>query len=394
MDWRYAHTALALCAMAFMATMIARLAISPVVPLITADLAVSNTAIGVALTGMWVAYALTQFPSGVLGDRFGERVVILTALAGTALTSLVIAGAGNIVVFALGTVCLGVAAGLHYTTATTFLAKQFDDIGRAIGIHLSGGPIAGLLAPPVAAMIGARYGWRPALLLGTAAAVPAFGLFAWRVRSTEPTRPDQRMRSRFELEPLLDLLRRPSIAFTTVLSVLGAFTWQATASFLPTFLAVGGGLSTTMAGVLFSVYFVVHGLTQPVIGWFSDRAGRDAAAMLTMAAGVVGYGLLVWTVSTGAGLVPLAGGTVIIGLSMSWGPTLQSRFMDQLGPDERGAGFGLVRTVYMVVGASGSVVVGAVSDLAGWEVAFGLLVLVMGVSLATLSANRVFELGF
>jgi dipeptide/tripeptide permease len=68
--------------------------------------------------------------------------------------------------------------------------------------------------------------------------------------------------------------------------------------------------------------------------------------------------------------------------------------MDLLSDAERGAGFGLVRTAYMVTGASGSVVVGALSDAAGWPVAFALLAGVMALGLVTLTANRLFGLGY
>ena len=394
MNWRYAHTALVLCTLAFTATMVARLVISPLVPAITEAFAVTNATVGLALSGMWLAYAFSQFPSGVLGDRYGERTVILVAVGSTAIAALLIAVSPSIYGFMLFTVVLGAGAGLHYSVATTFLTRQFDDIGRAIGVHVSGGPLAGLVAPPAAALVGARYGWRTGILLGVAVAVPVFAVFAWRIRPTQPLRPDQRMRERFALGPLAELLSRPRIVFTTVLATLGAFTWQATASFLPTFLKVGGGLSTALSALLFSLYFLVHGGTQPVTGSISDRIGRDTTVMLTMAAGVVGYSLLVVATRDGIGGVPVVSGVLLIGLAMSWGAPLQSRFMDLLSDAERGAGFGLVRTVYMVFGASGSVVVGAVSDVAGWAVAFGLLAGVMALGLSALATNRALGLGY
>ncbi len=393
-NWRYKHTALALCTLAFTATMVARLVISPLVPQITAAFEVSNAVVGLALSGMWLAYALAQFPSGVLGDKYGERAIILTAVGATAVASLLIAVAPSITAFALFTVVLGAGAGLHYSVATTFLTKQFDDIGRAIGVHVAGGPLAGLAAPPLAALVGSRYGWRVGILLGVAAAVPVFVLFAWRVRPTEPTRPEQPIRERFAAGPLVELLSRPGIAYTTALAVLGAFTWQATASFLPTFLEVGNGLSTALSAVLFSLYFVVHGGTQPITGSISDRFGRDATVMGTMAAGVVGYGLLVAAAALDLGLSVTVVAVGFVGLAMSWGAPLQSRFMDLLSDAERGAGFGLVRTAYMVIGASGSVVVGAVSDFAGWTAAFGLLAGVMALGLVALLANRLLRLGY
>ena len=388
MPWRYRHTVLACCTLAFAATMVARLAISPLVPDIASGLSISTGEIGLALTGMWAAYALMQFPSGVFGDRFGEHRVILAALFLTAVASVLLAFSTSFALFAFFTVLLGLAAGLHYTVATTFLTKRFDEIGRAIGVHVAGGPLAGLLAPVAAVAIGTRFGWRAGLLIGAGVGLPVFALFAWRVRETRPTYPERAMTERFELGPLAELLSRPRIVYTTGLAICGAFTWQATASFLPTFLIEYRGLSQAVSGLLFSTYFVVHGATQPLTGWLSDRFGRDAAASLTMGLGVLGYGTLIF----GSGLFSAVLSVGVIGLAMSWGAPIQSRFMDVLGDAERGAGFGLVRTVYMLVGASGSGVVGLLAENAGWHVAFAFLSGLMGIGFLAVFSSRVFDL--
>ncbi|QCJ48013.1 MULTISPECIES: MFS transporter [Haloprofundus] len=389
MNWRYRNTVLVLCTLAFFATMVARLAISPVVPDITAQFEVSNGAVGLALAGMWAAYATMQFPSGVLGDRFGERRVILAAVGLTAVGSLLLAVSPSFPTFALFTLALGAGAGLHYTVATTFISKQFSNIGRAIGVHVAGGPLAGLSVPVVAAVVAARYDWRASMLLGAIAAVPVFLLFQRRIEPTTPERPDQPMRERFAFASLFELLSRPEIVYTTILAVAGAFTWQATASFLPTFLVAYHDLSVATASALFSLYFVVHGATQPVMGYLSDRFDRDAAASLSMGLGVVGYATLI----EGSTLPVFVVGACMVGVAMSWGAPIQSRFIDKLSAEERGAGFGLVRTAYMLLGATGSFVVGALSDAAGWAVAVGLLVGVMGVGFSVLAVNRVLKLG-
>lgn len=389
MNWRYAHTTLALCTLAFTVTMIGRVVISPLVPVITADFGVSNTALGFALSAMWATYAMTQFPSGIFGDRFGEKRVITASIGLTGLSVLLLAASPSYHFFVLFTIVLGFGAGLHYTVATTYLAKQFDDVGRAIGFHISGGPIAGLVTPVAAALIAGRYGWRTGLLFGTAVAIPAFVLFVWRIRPTEPDRPDQPMRERIRPEVVLELLSRPSIVFTTVLSFLSTFVWQATTSFLPTFFADGQGLSPALASGLFSLCFVVHGLSQPAMGWLSDRVGRDPTAALTMGSGIVGYGFL----AVGSEMVPFVIGAAFVGIAMSWGAPVQTRFMDLFTSAERGAGFGLVRTVYMTTGALGSVAVGGIADLYGWNASFGLLAVVMGLAFASLAANRLFRLG-
>ncbi|MDL5362147.1 MFS transporter [Halalkalicoccus sp. NIPERK01] len=387
--WSYRATVITLCTLAFFATMVARLVISPVVPAIVDEFGVSSGIVGVALSGLWMAYALAQFPSGILADRFGERRVILAAVGLTALASGALALSPSIHAFLVLTVLLGGVAGLHYSVATTLLTKEFDDIGAAIGIHNSGAPLAGLLAPLAAAAVAGWVGWRYSIALGAVTAAPIFLLFAWRVRETKPARPNQPMRERVALGPVVGLLTRPRIAFTALLAICCEFVWQATASFLPTFLVAHHGYSIGLASALFSAYFVVHGLTQPAIGSLSDRFGRDRAAAACALLGIAGYGLLV----VGSGLVAVGIAVLLVGTAMSWGAAVLPRFMDHLSAEERGAGFGLVRTSYMIVSATGSAVVGTVADLSSWGVAFSVFVVLLSVVVCALLANRALDLG-
>lgn len=355
--------------------MAGRLVISPVVPSVSDAFSVSNAAIGLALTGMWLGYALAQFPSGLLADRYGERRIILVAVGGTAAASALLALAPSFPVFLVGAIGLGTVAGLHYSVATSLLTRSVERIGTAIGIHTAGAPVAGVLVPMAAGAVGAWMGWRWALALGVAFALPVVGLVRAVVPSRAPVRPNQSIWSRLRIGPLVKLLRRPPIARTVVLSAVGMFVWQATASFLHAFFVVHHGYSEATAGVLFSAYFLVQGLTQPGVGALSDRIGRDAAASLAIGVGIVGYGLLV----VGTGVMAAVIAVSCTGLSMGWGAALMPKFMDHLGEHERSAGFGLIRTVYMVLGASGSAVTGLVADLFGWGTAFlGLALLLVG----------------
>lgn len=390
MRWRYQETVLALCTLAFFATMVGRLAISPVVPLITDEFAISNSLIGLALTGMWIAYSASQFPSGVLADRIGERSVILIAIGGTALTGLSVALAPFFALFVVGTIALGATAGLHYSVATTLLTRAYDNIGTAIGVHNIGAPAAGLLAPPVVAWIGVRYGWRPAVGLAAAIAAPIFVLFAWGVRPTEPQRPDRPMRERFEPGAVLELLTRPKIAFPVALAILCTFVWQAVVSFLPTFLVVHRGHSAAFAGVVFAGYFVVQSPAQVAVGWVSDRYGRDFATAGCMIVATVGFVFLIAV----PGWIGLVAALVLVGTGLSYQAALLPRFMDVLSKEERATGFGLVRSVYGIIAGVGSVATGVIADAFGWAVAFSVLAALLVVVFAALVANRALSLGY
>lgn len=388
--WHYRHTVLTLCTLALFATMVARLAISPLVPAITASFGVSNALVGLALTGMWLTYGLAQYPSGVFADRYGERSIILVAVAGTALGSLAIALAPVFAAFVLAVILLGSLAGLHFSVATTLLTRTFDDVGTAIGLHTLGGTVGGLMAPVAAAWIGVRYGWRPAVAIGVAVSLPVFVLFAWWIRPTEPRRPATPIRERFRLRPVLAVLSRPAVAFTVGLAVSITFVWQASASFLPTFLVEHRGYAETSAATLFSIFFVVQGAATVGVGRISDRYGRDPVTRWCLLLAVVGFVCLVAV----PGHAAVAVGIVLAGVGLSAFAAVMARFMDVFSAAERGGSFGLTQSVTIVLASFGSLVTGTLADGFGWAVSFGALAVLLALALVVLTANRVLALGY
>lgn len=390
MQWPYRRTVLSLCMLAFFATFFGRLVFSPVVPFITDSLDISNTQIGFALTGMWLAYGLSQFPSGVLADRYGEKRIIVVSVGGTLVASLLVALAPMFAVFVVCVVLLGGVAGLHYSVATTLLSRTYDEMGTAVGVHSMGAPLAGLTAPVAAAWVGVNYGWRPAVALAAAVALPVFVLFAWKIRPTEPRRPDEPIREQFKLGTIAEMLSRPSIVFTLGLAVTATFVVNGLISFLPTFLVEHRNYTPTLAGVVFSAYFVVRGGVQIGIGSISDRLGRDFALAGCMLASVAGLVLLV----VGPGAYAVAIGILLIGLGASYFPALDPRFLDELSEAERGTGFGLVRTIYVVTGATGSVGVGLLADSFDWAGAFLFLAGLSFTAFCVLAVNWGLDLGY
>ena len=389
MNWRYRHTVLALAVFANFSQFGSRLVLSPVVPQVIETFGASKSTIGLALTGMWAIYALLQFPSGVLGDRFGERTVILASLGLMGVGSLLLAASPTFALFALFALVLGAGTGLYFSVASSLLTKLYRNTGQVLSLHTAGGSLAGLVVPVVAAFLAVRFGWRAAVLLGAAMALPAFGLFFLRARRTAPARPDTPMRDRFQPRRVAALLARPEVAFTTAISFITTFSFQAYASFFPTFLIEFHGLSTERAGVAFGAVFLLSTVVQPVVGRLSDRVSRDTVLTGCFLVTVVGLG----TVLSAGTVVAVALGVAVLGVGMSWFGVLQARFMDLFDDAERGGGFGLVRTVFIFLGSFGSVVTGTLADVSGWPAAYGTIVVLLAVAAAALVGNRVLRLG-
>jgi len=390
MRWQYRTTVLSLCTLALFVTVFGRLALSPVVPDIATEFHTSNTLIGVALTGMWLAYAITQFPSGILADRFGDRLLILLSVGGTGITALVIVAAPSFGVFVLGAILLGGVAGFHYSVGTALLTRIYDGIGTAIGIHNSGAPLAGLLAPITVSWVAVRFGWRPAVSLGALVALPIAALIAIGIRPSGPRQPNQPMRKQVDRDEIVDVLTRPGVLFTGIIAIIVEFSWQGLASFLPAFFVQYHGYSQTLAGTLFAVYFVVQGILQIGVGIVADRFGRDVAIAICMVTSITGIGLLLHSASIAQSSV----GIVFLGLGMGWGAAVFPRFMDHLNEGERSFGFGLFRTVYMVIAAAGSIVVGFLADQYGWIVSLSFLVALLTIVCCLIAGNTLFSLDY
>lgn len=383
-------TILLACTAAFFVTFYARLAISPVVPFIAADFEVSNAIIGLSLTGMWLAYGIAQYPSGILGDRFGEKTVVLLAVSGTTIAVLLLAWSPYFVLFTVFVFALGGLAGLHYSPATNLLSRTFDNIGRAIGVHLLGAPVAGLTAPIIAAWIGVRYGWRPAIATAIIVGVPTYLLVARGIPRLEPRHPSDAMRSRFGGTEDLRVIIRPAIMFTLLISMLGTFVIQGLLSFLPTFLMEQRTLSPAIAGLGFSAFFVVRAIAQFLLGSISDIYGRDLAIAGAMLCGAIGVAGLV-VAPTMIGIVL---GLSLAGFGMGFFAVTDPRFLDNLADAEQGSGFGLIRTVYVVIGSAGSVSVGLMADVLGWDVSFLVLAGLLGAAFLAMIVNKSLGLGY
>jgi predicted MFS family arabinose efflux permease len=361
----------------------ARFVLSPLVPLVILEFGISKSSVGLVLTGMWTVYALGQFPSGVLADQYGERRLLITGLVGTAVGSGLIALAPSFLMFGAFTLLLGIGTGLFFSPAASLLSRLFVNDGKALGILTAAGAVAGVLYPAMGGLVGNVRGWRYAV--GTASVVTvlvAVAVVRWIPRSETPARRDPD-----GIEPGLARVRalvtRPAVLYSTGLAVVFGFAFQSIVSFFPTFLQEYHGLGTGTAGIAFGGLFALSSLAQPVIGSVSDTVSRDGALALT--AVTSGSALLVLLTVQGPTSIVL--GTAVLGGGMSWPGVVQARLMDQLSDDGRGFGYGFLRTGYMFLAASGSVVVGTLVDVSGWRLGYGIVVGLFGGSLLVLAGS-------
>lgn len=390
--WRHRHTVLLLAALAYFGIRFVEFVLSIVFKDIKTALGISTFVIGLAVAASTITYAVAQLPSGAFGDRYGHRTVVLASLALTGVASVLLAAASSGRVVVLGMGLVGLVSGAYYSPATALLTELFDETGRAIGIHRIGAQAVGFTGPVVGSL-GAMFGWR-ALLVGSGLlTVPIFAGVWTGVRapptsgasgSDPPLGASTSLRERIEPGVLWEILSRPPVAVTTVVATFAQFVETATFSFLPLLLREYHDLPIDVAGGLFTVYFVAVAIGQPATGWLSDRHDRDTVTIGALSLAIVGFLVLL----RHASLAPIAAGVVAIGFGMGWGPPVQARFMDNLDTDERGTGFGTVRSVYIGLASLNGLLVGGAETLWGWDVAIAVLVAALSIPVVVLAAWR------
>jgi MFS family permease len=147
------------------------------------------------------------------------------------------------------------------------------------------------------------------------------------------------------------------------------FAYQGLVAFLPTYLVDRTPLGPAAASALFGLLFASGLVAQLLAGGLADRIGRRPVLLACLALTLAGLAGLV----TVRGRLALAVVVAVLGLQIGFWPVITAYAYDALSDGDRGGGFGLVRTVYLCLGATGPLAVGTLFDAGRYEGGIGLL---------------------
>ncbi|MEA1932749.1 MAG: MFS transporter [Euryarchaeota archaeon] len=356
---------------------------------------VSNTQTGLLFTLLMFGYSAMQFPGGLLSDRFHEVTVIVSGaglFTAAALFTFVAPTFGLITLAAVG---IGLGTGVHKTVAIAYLSRVYPErTGLSLGIMDTVGQFGGMLAPiAVVAVLGWGLPGRTVFLLGAGASAVLAVLLYLRAKphanggpqqesvtveatnggSTDATEETDLDHS--EDGPTVDshsyvtiFTDRKLVLFLCV-TVLFTFSWNGLSAFFPLFLADAKGLSSGTAGIAYSLLFAAS-VSQTVTGGASDRVGKLAISLSLFGVMIAGL-LALLVVDSVAAILCL---TVLTGIGFHGFRPVRDSYLMDLIPDSIGGGtLGIVRTFMTAIGGAAPAVIGLLSDLFGYTVAFGLI---------------------
>lgn len=367
---------LALVSLGWFLTLGVRIVYPALLPQVTAEFEVGNAVAGLFIGALWTTYALFQFPGGALADRLGERLVLAGSVLLTVLAVSAIVLSATLELFVLATILLGLGTGLYGTTRITVIAAVYDRMETtAISVSQAAGNVGNVLLPALAGTVSAVLGWR----LGFGVLVPALVVTVvgiWLVVPRRAAKPSTDGSFRETMRTVFVEIRSPRVIEVTVLLFLLMFLYQSVTGFLPIYLVEMKGLAPASAAALYSGFFAGAIAVQFVSGTIADRFGNRIAVALFVGCSVPAFALL--TVAERS--IVLVGAVLLLSCLLGGLPPANAAGVGSLPEEIQGSGFGLLRTCYIAVGATGPPAVGVLADVGYFDGAFLAL---GGVALAT-----------
>ncbi|MEV7778772.1 MFS transporter [Kitasatospora sp. NPDC088351] len=325
-----------------------------VLPAMSTDLGVSESAMGQSVTIYAIGTAVTALPLTAATAGWRRKRLLLTAMAGFAAANTVTALSSGYPLTMAARFVAGVAAGLAWALLAGYARRLAPAPlqGKAIAIAMTGAPVALSLGVPAGTFLGTALGWWVAFLLMTVLAV---GVIGW-IAATVPDHPGQ---GRAERAPALRALAVPGVV--PVLFVTFVFVLAHTV--LYTYIAPY--LDRAGLGDATGLVLLVFGVASLAGIWFTGVHIHRRLRTLTLASGLLVAGAAAVLAVPVDGPAPVYVAAVLWGLGWGGIPTLLQTAVGDAGGEQADAAQAMLVTLWNAAMAGGGVAGGFLLDRFG-----------------------------
>ncbi|MFD6435034.1 MFS transporter [Streptomyces venezuelae] len=353
-------------------------------PAMSADLGVSESATGQTVTVYAIGTALTAIPLTAATAGWRRKKLLLAAMAGFAAANTVTAVSESYPLTMAARFVAGVAAGLAWALLAGYARRMAPAHlqGKAIAIAMAGIPVALSLGVPAGTYLGKVLSWQVAFLVMTGLTV---GLLAW-IAALVPDHPGQEPGG--AKTPMLHALRVPGVTPVLLVTLVFVLAHTVLYTYIATFLdELGMGGSTDLVLLVFGAASLV---SIWIVGALIHRRLRALTLASVLLVGVAAAVLAAF--SDSPALVYVA--VTLWGLGWGGAPTLlQTAAGDAAdkgeAADAADAAQAMLVTLWNVAMAGGGVFGGILLGLAGTSsFPWTILLLLVPVVLVVAAARR------
>jgi MFS transporter, ACS family, D-galactonate transporter len=352
---------------AWAANFVIRIGFSALLPSIIDELQLSYTRAGLLASAFFYAYALMQLPSGLLGDRFGRRRILLLGLLGGALAAGLTGLAGSFTTLFLARALTGAFQGSLFSNDRAIIATVTppDRIGLGQGVSFSGPGLGLTFGLVIGGLLVEILPWRTVMMLFGLGPIAAALLIARYVPA--PPAPPMRVPVAQRLRSLVSNGRLCVLALVSLCAIGDQFIL---ATWAPLFFAEVGVSDPGRAGSYAALQGIAASLGMIVSGWAHDRlVERGYASKSVIVAGLGGLAVSMLAMALVIAQRSVPGLAVVLFVAAFfcwsiWGAvyTLLARMVR---PEELGTAFGFSNSISFVGAIVGPIATGWVRDLTG-----------------------------
>ncbi len=149
----------------------ARWVFIPLLPMLRADLGVTDAQLGSLQTWLLLVLAVGSIPFGFLADRFSRKAIIVFGIVCWSLATFVGGFAGSFMFLLIARAFVGIGEAAYAPAAQSMISGTFplEKRASAQAIFASGMLLGGAAGEAFGGVIGSRYGWQYALFVIAAA---------------------------------------------------------------------------------------------------------------------------------------------------------------------------------------------------------------------------------
>ncbi|ULN33551.1 MFS transporter [Mycolicibacterium smegmatis] len=351
---------------------------SPSLGAISEDLGLSYSQAGGISSVTGLVAGVMILLGGVIATRWGSKNVIASGLAAGVIAQVVFAFSDGFAIVTVARILAGIAVGFLWVATYTMAVGWFREskqVGRAVGIMMSGDGVGAVLGLFAFSAILSAFGWRMGLNVQALCLAAVLLLVLFVSKNAPPVQEDlvrvgagnpglQTMRPK--QSPVRSLLNR-NVLSATIFWIGGVGLFSAIASWMPAVLVENAGFTEAVAGLvtaLFSIAGMAAAFGGPIV---AERLGSKkrvillggivtvaAVAVMTLSIAVDNY-LLV------ALCIPILGLGVYAGE-----PLILAEAVESVRAEHSGVVNGVVLGVpWIVSGFAYPYIVGLVKDATG-----------------------------
>jgi MFS family permease len=308
--------AVALLAVSVLISYVDRGNLSVAAPMLTAEMHLSASQLGVLLSGFFWTYTVMLFVCAAWIDRFDVNHVLALGFLVWSCATIATGWVHGFAFLLMARLCLGVGESISFPCYCKILAQQLPEARRGLA---NGAIIAGMKFGPALGTLGvgtimARYGWRPAFVaIGLVSLLWLPAWLRWMPRMHQ-------VGALLEPSPTVRAICRQRAFWGTVVGgFCNAYPLYFMVTWLPYYLVHEHHLTSQSMVYTAALYYSVDAAAALAAGWVADACIRGggsvsvvrkttmAIGFVTAACGFVGSGFaghheyLAWLMLTGLG---------------------------------------------------------------------------------------------